>query len=144
MPISFELEGEKQLVRRFRGIELKGKDWKPTFKKIGKELTQVFSGPVFETRGGEIGEPWRPRKKPAPWPLLQKSGRMKKGFKYDAKKDGVEIYNIAKYFIYHQSGKPRMSKLPRRVMMKIDNKRKVNIMKTFQKDLIKILRPTRI
>ena len=140
MPIVFEIEGEKQLVRRFRGIEMAGKDWKPTMKTIGRDLTECFSGPVFETRGREIGESWEKRAKGYSWPILEKTGAMRKGFKYDAGKDKVEVYNIKDYFKFHQSNKPRSTRLPRRVMMKIDNKRKEKIMKRFHETIIKALR----
>lgn len=126
--IEFSLEGEKQLVRNFRGVKKAVKNWKPAMKKIGIDLTNCFSGPVFETRGREIGEPWAKRKDKLSHPILEKTGKMRKSFKYKTGKDSVEIYNITDYFKYHQSRMPRR-KIPRRIMMKLDNKRKVNIMK---------------
>lgn len=137
MVIVFKIEGEKQLVRRFRGIRMAGRNWLPTMKRIGRDLTEVFSGPVFETRGREIGEPWKKRQKPQSWSLLDRTGKLKGGFRYKAKALSVEIGNITDYFIYHQSNKPRSTKLPRRVMMKLDNKRKANIMRRFQSDFRK-------
>ena len=138
--IRFELEGEKQLVRKFKGIRLAGKNWLPTMKKIGRDLTEVFSGPVFETRGREIGEPWKKRLGDYPWPILERSGAMRRGFRYKPHRLSVEIYNIKDYFPYHQSNKPRSSRLPRRVMMKLDNKRKTKVMKRFHEDLYKKLK----
>ncbi len=140
--LTFEIEGEKQLVRMFRGMEIKGKDWKSTFKKIGRGLTSVFGGSVFTTRGAEIGERWKPRVGKGTHPLLQKTGRMRRGFKFDAKKDSLEVYNITDYFKYHQSKQPRY-RLPRRIMMKLDDKRRTNIMKEFHGDLFKKLYPKR-
>ena len=138
MPIQFSIDGEKQLSRRFRGMEIKGKNWKSTFKKIGQDLTGLFGGAVFTTRGSAIGERWKPRADGSISSLLQKTGRMRRGFKFNAKGDSLKIYNIMDYFQYHQSNRPR-SNLPRRVMMKIDNKRKSNIMREFQKDSLKKL-----
>ena len=138
--IEFRVEGDKQLIRRFRGIRLAGKNWLPTMRRIGKDLTECFSGPVFETRGREIGEPWKERQKGYPWPILERSGKMRKGFKFKAGRVAVEIYNIADYFKYHQSSKPRSTRLPRREMMKLDNKRKTKIMKRFHTDLYKKLK----
>ena len=132
--VTFEIEGEKQLIRKFRGIQLAGNNWKSTFTKIGKDLTGCFSGPVFSTKGAEIGEPWKPRTKSYPWKILQKTGKMKGGFRYNAGRMSVEIYNIADYFKYHQSKTARRY-MPRRVMMKLDNKRKTNIMKRLHTDL---------
>ena len=135
MQISFELEGEKQLSRNLRNVSADLGDWTDTFKKVGLQLQTLFSGAVFETEGREIGEPWVKRKKDYPWPLLQKSGKMRGGFEYEARKDQVKIFNKVPYFVYHQSNKPRF-RLPRRVMMKIDEKRKMDIIHTFNYDMV--------
>lgn len=111
-------------------------------KKIGMDLTKTFSGPVFETRGKEIGESWESRTKSYPWPILEKTGRMRKGFKFNADDSSVEIYNIADYFVYHQSREPRR-KLPRRVMMKLAEKQKNMIIKRFHETFIKKLQARR-
>jgi len=136
MYLQFQIEGEKQLSRKLVGISVKARNWRPQMRKIGKYLVGVFSGPVFDTRGREIGEPWKKRKIPAPWPLLQRSGKMRRSFKSLPRMVSVEIMNTADYFKYHQSSKPRTSKLPRRVMMKIDSKRKEGIVKIIHKALI--------
>jgi len=46
----------------------------------------------------------------------------------------VEIYNVVDYFKYHQSKTGRRY-MPRRIMMKLDNQRKVKIMKRLHTDL---------
>lgn len=135
MYLTFTIEGEKELSRKLRGISLGVKNWRPQMKKIGNYLVQTFSGPVFTTRGAEIGEPWKPRKKSYPWPILEKSGRMRRGFKYQAQIAQVTILNTTDYFKYHQSKAPR-TKLPRRVMMKLDRERKEGIVKIFHQRLV--------
>lgn len=135
MQISFQIEGEQQLSRNLRNVSAEMGNWLPTFKQVGSTLQGLFSGPVFETEGAEIGEPWVKRKREQPWKLLQKSGKMKRGFRYDATQKSVVIYNDTSYFVYHQSNKPRR-RLPRRVMMKIDEKRKQDIIHTFNYDLV--------
>jgi phage gpG-like protein len=133
--LQFQIEGEQQLSRKLRGISSNVKNWKPQMKKIGSYLVGVFSGPVFDTEGREIGEPWEKRKGNYSWPLLQRTGRMKGSFKSIPTMASVEIMNTTNYFKYHQSNKPRR-KLPRRVMMKIDNERKQGIVKIIQKSLV--------
>jgi phage gpG-like protein len=135
MYLSFEIEGEKQVSRNLRNISEDMGDWTDTFKKVGAQLTSLFSGPVFDTQGAEIGETWAPRTKDYPWPILQKTGTMRRSFEYEADKDYVVIHNTAPYFVFHQSNQPR-HKLPRRVMMKIDEKRKMDIVHTFNYDLV--------
>jgi phage gpG-like protein len=108
-------------------------------KKIGVDLTDCFSGPVFETRGREIGESWAKRKDKLSHPILENTGKMRKSFRYKTGRDSVEIYNVVDYFQYHQSNKPRR-KIPRRIMMKLDDKRKTNIMKRLHTYLYRSLK----
>jgi len=136
MQVSFKIEGEKQLSRRLKGVSVDLLNWRPQLKKIGKYLVEVFSGSVFETEGREIGEPWKKRKDSNAWPLLQRSGKMKRSFKSIAMMTSVDITNTADYFKYHQSKKPRR-KLPRRIMMKLDNERKQGVIKIIHKSLVK-------
>ena len=135
MQLVFNIEGEQQVSRNLRGVEESMGDWTPTFKKVGVYLTDFFSGEVFDTRGAVIGEPWPPRKIKADWPILEKSGKMRHSFVYHAEDKQVLITNITDYFKYHQSNKPRI-KLPRRVMIKIDEDRKREIVKIFNYDLV--------
>jgi hypothetical protein len=74
-----------------------------------------------------------------PGPLLERTGDLRHSFEDIMFDDYAVIFNTAEYFKYHQSRAPR-AKLPRRVMMKIDQARKQFIQKSFQKyndDLIK-------
>ncbi len=135
MKLEFSIEGERQLSRRLRGISTQVKNWKSEMGQVGKYLIKTFSGPVFDTKGREIGEAWPPRKKNYPWPILQKTGKMRKSFDNIARSTSVEIYNKTSYFRYHQSNKPR-KKLPRRPMMKIDQERRTGIVKIFHKRLV--------
>jgi phage gpG-like protein len=135
MHLQFRIEGKTELSRKFRGISTDVKNWKPQMKKVGDYLIKVFSGPVFTSRGAEIGEPWKARKDNNPWPLLQRTGKMRKSFKYQAQTAQVTILNTTDYFKYHQSKQPRR-KLPRRVMMKLDRERKEGIIKIFHQRLV--------
>lgn len=138
MQLSFEIEGEKQLSRRLRIISTGVKNWRPQMGKVGRYLVDVFSGTVFDTKGRAIGEPWVKRKQTYPWPILERSGRMRGSFRHKASSVQVAIYNTADYFKFHQSKKPR-AKLPRRIMMKLDSQRKTAIVRIFQQRLIKLL-----
>ena len=131
--IRFSLEGQQQLVRQFKGISMAGKNFTSAFKKIGRDLTDTFSGPVFDTEGAEIGEKWKTGPK---YHGLVRTGKMRKSFRFKAGKDYVIVDNIVDYFKFHQSIRPRY-KLPRRIMMKIDDKRKVNIMKRLHKHIFR-------
>lgn len=137
MEIRFTLEGEAEVARRFRGINADLKDFRPEFQKSANYLKDFFSGEVFDTRGAVIGKPWKPTGNP--WPILERSGKMRRSFKTKAGSKSAEVWNATTYFKYHQSNKPRR-KLPRRIMMKLDNQRRQQIVKFFHESIVKTLR----
>jgi phage gpG-like protein len=135
--LNFEIEGEKQVSRRLERVGDEVQNWYPAFRDIGEDLTGFFSGEVFDTQGAVFGEPWQPlsestkrqkAKKGYPMTPLIRTGTMRKSFKSTATPKWVQVYNTTDYFKYHQSNKPR-SKLPRRVMMKLDEIRRQMVVK---------------
>jgi len=138
LEITFSIEGETQLIRRLQDIDKDLKNWTPEFKRIGDLLLKTFKH-NFQTQGNTIGEPWQrlapstiEQKKRKGYPLtpLIGTGKMRDSFHAEVGGFHVEISNPMSYFPYHQSRRPRR-KLPRRVMMKIDEKRKQLIGKIF-------------
>lgn len=134
--ISAELEGEQQLSRRL-GIVADGvEDFSPALENIEKELVHSIDQ-NFSQRGSLFGG-WPARKDANPWPLLENTGELRGGFMSAVKSDYLEIGNFVPYFKYHQSNQPR-AHLPRRVMLMIDQDRKVFINKAFQQYLVKLI-----
>jgi|SRR5579885_1723024 len=123
------IEGQTELQRYLLGVETAIKDWKPALEASAKELMKSFQL-NFDARGGLFGG-WAARKKSYPWPLLEKTGAMRGSFYQQITPDKLVIGNRAPYFPYHQSNAPR-TRLPRRVMMAIDETRAVLIVKAFQ------------
>lgn len=128
--ITFELEGEKQLSVELAVVADHIKDWEPPLTKVGDILLKSFEM-NFNSRGQLFQGGWPKRSIEKPWPLLEKSGDMRSGFDAAVKSDYIELGNTTKHFKYHQSNKPR-ARLPRRIMMKIDEPRRREIVKTFQ------------
>lgn len=148
LSITWEIEGEKQLVRRLQGIEATAKDWKPAFKKATDELVKVFSNEVFATQGRAVQETWPPlkpsylaqkRKQGFTGGTLVKTGKMQKSFKSLVKADYAKVWNSVAYFQYHQSNKPR-NKIPRRVMMKLGHQQREIVVKAFHEHFKKSLK----
>lgn len=133
--ISWSIEGEKQISRRFNSIPLDLEKLAEPLHTIGTELLLSVDA-NFSSRGSLFGEKWDARKKNYPWPLLERIGVMRAGFDKRLGPGYLEIFNPTDYFKYHQSNKPRRV-LPRRVMLKIDQIRKVFIIKTFQRHMHK-------
>ena len=146
--LSFSIEGEQQLMRRFKGIEKEMGDWTPAFKESIETLKDIFGNKVFETKGAVIGETWEnldpeyQRWKSMHYPgkgILEASGAMRRSFETMFKADQAAIWNTASYFAYHQSKAPR-SKLPRRVMMALAEEQRQIVVKIFHTLFVKKLK----
>lgn len=137
MDITVTLEGETQVHRRLLIIADGITNFESPLRSIGSELQKTFQL-NFAQEGALFGG-WAERKKDYPWPILNKSGRMRQGFRQNLGKTELLITNVTPYFKYHQSNKPR-TRLPRRVMMKIDQDRKTFIQKAFQSYIVELMR----
>jgi phage gpG-like protein len=142
--LSWSIEGETQLSRRLEGLSARTRDLTVPFRKSADMLIGVFSKDVFATQGAVIGERWqrlspytvaqKARQGYPPEPLVR-TGRMQRSFASTVASDQAVIYNTTSYFKYHQSRLPR-TRLPRRVMMKLNENMKQSIVKIFQRYLL--------
>lgn len=137
MDITVTLEGETQVHRKLLIVADGITNFETPLKNIGGELQKTFQL-NFAQAGGLFGG-WAPRKQDYPWPILNKTGRMRQGFRQSVNATTLLISNDVPYFKYHQSNQPR-TRLPRRVMMKIDNDRRNFIIKEFQAYIVGLLR----
>jgi phage gpG-like protein len=138
--LEWSIEGSKELSRVLIGMESSLKDYTEPFTKSANFLKQTFAVDVFNTQGAAIGEKW---KRLSPYTVAQKarqgmpdtpliaSGNMRASFKTVVTTDQAVISNTAPYFAFHQSKEPR-SRLPRRVMMKLSENLKEQVVKYFQ------------
>jgi phage gpG-like protein len=119
------------------------KDWTPEFKKSGDYLQGFFSDQVFASEGAVFGEPWAPlspayaaqkARKYGSRGILVATGAMQKSFQTQFGSNYVRVFNTSPYFKYHQSNQPR-SRLPRRIVMKLDENRKQQVVKIFRDGL---------
>jgi len=139
LSIGFSIEGVGELVSDFVFIGKQLKNFSQPLKKSNSLLRRAIDV-NFKSEGTEFGEPWKPL---SPVTLKQKSrlrfgqkqslvrtGKMKRGFGSKLSTNNLEIFNPTSYFPFHQSNKPR-KKLPRRIMLKIDEKRRNEILRQF-------------
>lgn len=131
MPLSIKVKitGTDQELAKLKKLGDGFQDFSVAMKLIGDEVTKYYSGQVFASQGGIIGERWPAlnanyaKSKAKRYPgrgILIATGTMQQSFKSLATAKKVLIYNTAPYFKYHQSTKAR-TKIPYRPMMKIDN-----------------------
>ncbi|MBS4040413.1 MAG: phage virion morphogenesis protein [Flavobacteriales bacterium] len=129
--MTVRITGDRQTIKRLRGIDLHLRNLKPTMQKIAKELVSYVEGEVFESQGGVLGRVW-PAVKPdtmrrksrlrvvSGTQTLVASGKMRSNFKSDVGNKSLRIFNPTAYFKYHNSTEPR-SKMPYRPMLLVND-----------------------
>lgn len=97
------------------------KDLTPVFDRFGRYMVEGSFQRNFDA-GGRPSR-WSPlsatyakqkRKRYGHRPLLVASGAMRGGFRWDSGPKSLRIWNVRRYFVYHQRGTRRM---PQRMMM---------------------------
>jgi len=139
--IQWEIEGSRELSRVLNNVSRAAKDFKKPLGQSAVMLRKLFEGDVFKTEGAAIQRKWA-RLSPAtvaskarsgyPFPTkpLMATGKMQKSFYTRVYSEYAVVGNNADYFKYHQSNKPR-KRLPRRIMMRINNPSKEEIQRFF-------------
>lgn len=145
--LTAEIEGDQQLSRELGITATRVKDFRRPLRESAAELQKTFQL-NFDARGRLFGG-WKDRKpvydhgqRVDTWPLLEKTGRMRKSFFSEVHDDHAVLGNRTPYFKYHQSNKDR-TRLPRRVMMMIDDARRRFIIRAFQEHIIESTRGLR-
>lgn len=142
LSVQFQITGDEVI---HRALDFSAKDigtLREPMDDIGRTLRKTFDM-NFSTRGAEYGG-WKPRKPQMSkgrridtWPLMEKTGRLRKNFKQDTTNTSVTLFNPTSYFPYHQQG---TSRLPRRVMMALREQDGRMIVGTIQQYCIEVLR----
>src|SRR5215213_6715697 len=108
LDLEFRIEGVPEVSRRLLVSAEGVKDFRQPLRQIGDELQKTFQM-NFSQRGALFGG-WAPRKprykngqRVDTWPLLEKTGAMRKSFKDHLDPTKIVLTNTAPYFHYHQS-----------------------------------------
>ncbi|HEY3283071.1 MAG TPA: phage virion morphogenesis protein [Armatimonadota bacterium] len=130
--LSIEVEGEKQLTARVKGVIDRTKDLRPVFDELEADFREHM-GEVFGSEGAaQKGGKWQalsPRY--AAWkarhypgrPILERTGALKDslttGLTVEKGPGEMTLSSAVRYGIYHQSRRPRKSNLPRRPIINL-------------------------
>ena len=121
---------EKKMLKMGSNIE----NLQPAFKKMQPKIINEYKE-NFPAKGKILESPWSERKYKYPWPLLVKTGKMKKTWLGKTKKRSLEIKNPVSYAKYHNFG---TDKLPIRKLVGVGK----SINKIIKEDIIEwILKP---
>lgn len=124
-------EGEEAIIRDFEDRWGRANDLRPAMKKFDNYYRKEIDS-NFGKRGANFGG-WKPRKMAYSHPILNKTGRMKRGFASDLRSDSVEIRNDVNYFRFHQKG---TRKMPQRKMWGVRQVDMTNFQKYIQEYLM--------
>jgi phage gpG-like protein len=113
MDLSITVGGAKQVVANFDSKGKKARNLRPAMSRIGDMMKKSFDL-NYSSRGSRFGAKWATRRKSYPWPILEKTGAMRRGFRSDVGGDYVKLTNLVKHFPFHQRGTRR---LPKRAML---------------------------
>lgn len=148
--IRVTVQGASEASRKLRKFGLSILDLSSSMDETGSYLAGFFSGEVFASRGGVIGQPWARLnekyavQKAKQWPgrpPLFRTGLMNRSFKHDAGRLSVEVFNADPKFRFHQEGTKH---IPARVMMDVDYRREVMIGRFIAKDIEKKMRSAHV
>lgn len=134
MSIKITLQGKEKLIRGFDNVESGLSSFLQPMKRSSDMLMSQFDK-NFPAKGALLGNRWQKRKRNYPHPILQKSGKMRKGFRDRVLPMRAEITNPVAYFRYHQLG---TRQLPVRLMMKITDQKEKEIMDIFNNYVKKV------
>lgn len=144
--VTVEVVGGDKLVATMGDVAAGVKDLGTSMAAIGLYLRNFYSGEVFASRGGVIGEPWQPlndryaaykaRKWPGRIPLIR-TGLMNNSFTSQTGTDFARISNTAEYFKYQQQG---TSRIPARVMLKLDETRQQEVIRIIDAEITATIR----
>jgi len=141
LSLTIELEGTPETFRTLRQLGINLSDFSRELKDTGTYMRNFIQTNVFATEGQIIGEPWAPLNpayqawKQVHFPgrgTLERSGTMRGNFRFNYTGDYMRLWNPTPYFLKHQLGRERM---PRRVMMKIDEARRQAIIHIFERSM---------
>jgi len=136
MQIDFSVEGDVEVTSMFDTANNRSKTLRAPFRKIAKYLLDEIDR-NYEGRGRIWGK-WKRRLR-APkdgHPLLEDTSAMRRNFDEKVGNTYATIGNRSEQFKFHQSKKPRTTRLPRRIMMAIEEDQRRESMKILQKHVM--------
>ncbi len=132
--VTFNVEGVTEVAAMFDTAGKRAGNMREPMQNISQVMLKTFDI-NFAGHGSLFGK-WQRRQKDPGHPLLEDTGAMRHGFKGKIGESYVTLFNTQDYFCFHQSNAARKTKLPRRIMMMIDEERRREVIKILQQHII--------
>lgn len=134
MNVEIKTIGLDKVLAKIHKIQGAVKDLSPAFSEMVDPITNEFRS-NFDSGGKILNLPWVPRKRFYPWPILIKTGKLRKNWENKVEPKQLTISNPTEYATYHHFGTP---KLPERKIVaaaeqikKLISDRIIKYLKTF-------------
>jgi len=105
--MEIQIIGLEKLNNRIDGFKKRLADLSPAFADSGDVILQEFKA-NFSEEGRILTDGWQPRKKSYPWPILEKTGKLKNTWNSKIENKKLTISSPIEYATYHQFGTPKM------------------------------------
>ena len=103
MAITITVKGADQVQRKLQNLQRGVRDLTPAFRDMQDSIILEFLA-NFPAKGEVLNSPWPPRKRAYPWPILDKTGKMKGNWKAKPSARELRIENPTDYATYHNFG----------------------------------------
>ena len=100
LSVKADTRGLTDKIKRFRGI---GRALDQASADMATEALRLLDE-GYGRRRNPYGTKWRARRRPAPWPILEKSGRLRGSLRVLPMRRGFKMSFGTRYGIYHQRG----------------------------------------
>lgn len=143
LQVSVTVSGTKEVQGKLRKLGQELYMLQGAMESIGESLSKYYRDVAFASQGGVFGAAWprlspqyaarKAKQYPGRSPLVR-TGKMQRGFDYDASRNSVTIFNESDHFVYHQSTAPR-KKIPRRQMIGVNTTVKNTVKVIMEKEI---------
>lgn len=144
--VQVTITGDKETIFKLKKLGNELSNWRPELEQVADYLENFYKGPVFETQGAIFGERWvalNPfyelwkRKNYPGRGILEATGKMRKNWQRKVNDSRMVLANMTPYAKYHQQPDgPGKGIMPKRVIIKFDDKNKKYVVNIFKNAII--------
>lgn len=141
LTLNFDGKGIEEWLERLERFETTTKDLRPVFNDFGayqlKSIDRNFTSEGRPGKWTQLAQSTVEQRRRLGYggrhPILQRTKKLRRGFKKKATKRTLSIINRIPWFKYHQQDKRKGKVMPRRIMVILLNQDKAQFTRTFRK-----------
>lgn len=102
-----EVVGGDKAIATLARLRQSAENLQPAFAEMAPLIIQEFTS-NFDSQGTLLDAKWKPRVRSYPWPILQKTGKLKASWNAKPESRDLTIKNTADYATYQHFGSTRL------------------------------------